>query len=528
MSTPARPRSKALAAFAAAVVAAVLAYPPSAVPGLGLVMIAPLAWLLDGAPPRRAFLAAWLASGAFALWLCRFVVHALVVEYGVAPFPSWAFLFVVVMGVALVPGCAGAAYAWLAPRSALVAPLVFAAVWTLGEWLRATVAGVPWLLAAHSVARWPLAIQIADAGGQYAVSFALLATGGGLGIALARRSALALAAPAAVAALWLGYGALRLATYDAGDAKQVQIGVVQAAVPQAERFQPGSAQRNVARHEEATRKLAAQGPLDLVVWSETAVDIDLDATPALRASLERLAGEIRVPLVTGAPRTRDGQHSNAVVLFAPGRGLAESYDKQRLVPFSEYDPPLFAWLARLIAPVVEGDPYRPGREATVFRAGPLPFSTPVCFEITYPGLVRRFRAAGAELIVNLSNDAWFGRIGYPDLHFDHAILRAVELRSAVVRGANTGISGVVDATGRVAGRIAAFEEGVLRVPVTAAGPPPLYARTGDAPLVAALIAAASWSAWARAHAGRASAPRRSGSSRRAGARGRARRGASTR
>jgi apolipoprotein N-acyltransferase len=145
-------------------------------------------------------------------------------------------------------------------------------------------------------------------------------------------------------------------------------------------------------------------------------------------------------------------------------------------------------LARLLGPVVEGAPYLPGTEPFVFRHGPIPFAAPVCFEITYPGSMRRFRGAGAELVLNLSHDAWFGRSGYAEMHFAHAILRAVELRSWVVRGANTGISGFVDPAGRVVAELPIFEEGVVSAEVRAAGAAPFYARAGDAPVLAFLVA----------------------------------------
>ena len=488
-SLPKRRRVELAIALAAGIVATVLAYPPYRVPGLGIAMLAPIAFLLDAASPRRAFAIAWVYSAVFGAWLVRWVVHALG-EYEVATLPAWIFTAIVVFGLALVPAAAGAAYAALRPRlRAAAAPLAFAAIWTLGEWLRGALLGMPWLLAAQTVTRWPIALQVADFGGQYAVSFALLAISGGIGIAVRRRSAVALLAPLVIAALWLGYGAMRLATLTPGDAARLRVGIVQASVPQGERFQdPASAARNLARHEAATRELAARDPLDLVIWSETAVDIDIDQSPSIRARLDRLATEIGVPILTGAPRTRGGRHFNAVVLVAPGRGVAESYDKQRLVPFSEYDPELGSVLTPLIGPVVAGEPYVAGTEATVFRSVAIPLATPICFEITDPALVRRFRAAGAELLVNLSNDAWFGRVGYPEMHFDHAIFRAIETRTPVVRGANTGISGVIDAAGRVGVEIPAFEEGAVRVEVAAAGPPPLYARTGDAPLVVALLA----------------------------------------
>jgi apolipoprotein N-acyltransferase len=496
-----RDRAAIAAAVALGTILTSLAYPPARVPGLGLVAIAPIAWLLDGLPPRRAFAAAWVYSVAFALWLCRWLVYALVTQYEVATTPAWIFTVLVVGALALLPAAAAAVYALVRPASAL-APVVFAAVWTLGEWLRGALVGVPWLLAVQTVTDQRLLLQAADLGGQYLVSFAVLAVGAGIGLALRRRDLRLLAAPLAIALVWVGYGAFRLATWKDGDGSRVRVGVVQASVPQSERFH-GSEVRNVARHEAATRKLAAEGPLDLVVWSETAVDVDLDKAPATRHALEALVDDIGVPLVTGAPRSEHGRPTNAVVLIAPRRGIVESYDKQRLVPFSEYDPPGFGWLAALIGPVVEGEPYVPGTEATVFRAGPLPLSTPICFEITYPNLVSRFRAAGALLLLNLSNDAWFGRIGYPQMHLDHAILRAIEQRSWVVRGANTGISAVIDATGRVVASQPAFTEGTLHAEVAPAGAAPLYAQTGDGPLVVALfILAAAFRRDARRDAGR--------------------------
>jgi apolipoprotein N-acyltransferase len=159
--------------------------------------------------------------------------------------------------------------------------------------------------------------------------------------------------------------------------------------------------------------------------------------------------------------------------------------------------------------VTEGDPYVPGTRPTVFRAGPLPFSTPVCFEITYPALVRRFRNDGAALLVNLSNDAWFGPVGYPEMHLAHAVFRAVENRTWVVRGANTGISAAIDPHGRVRASVPAFTEGQFAVDVAVPGAPPFYARHGDLPLLVALAAILGLArARRRARGGRLALPAR--------------------
>jgi apolipoprotein N-acyltransferase len=476
-------------AIAAAAALTVLAYPPYAIPGLGAVMLAPLVAVLDGGSARRAFAVTWLYSVAMALVAVRWLFHALLVEYRAAPLPSWLFVGLLVGGLAVLPATAAALFARLAPRLVdAAAPIAFAAIWSLAEWLRAAPLGVPWLLVAHTIAPWPIAIQLAEWGGAVLVGFVVTALGAGLGLALRRRSAWPLAAPALLAALALGLGAWRLAGVTSLDTgPSVRIGVVQAAVPQDQRFRSGSAERNVNRHEKASRALARREPLDLLVWSETAIDADLDHTPRLKRDLEALASELGVPIVTGAPRTAGSVYTNSVVLFAPDRGLVESYAKQRLVPYSEYDPAWGAWLAPLLGPVTKGVPYAPGAEATIFRAAPLPFAAPVCFEITYPELVRRFRREGARLLINLSNDAWFGPVGYPEMHLAHAIFRAVELRSWVVRGANTGISAAIDPAGRVIEALPAFSEGTFAVSVTGAGPAPFYARHGDAPILAGLV-----------------------------------------
>jgi apolipoprotein N-acyltransferase len=473
--------------LAGSVLLAVLAQPPAGLWPAALVMLAPLVVLLERATPARSFALGWLFLVAFGLVTMRWLVFALAVEYEVPRPAAWAFSALVAGAYALAPGLAACAYRWLRPRSRdALAPLLFAALWTLGDWARSGPGGVPWLLVAHPLGSVPLAIQTAELGGAWAVGFAVAALNAGLAVAFVCRKPSPLALPAALALGSLAWGAARLpAATPSGP--PLRVGVVQASVAQSERFQPGSAERNTLRHAALTRSLAAREPLDLVVWSETSVDEDLDGAPRLVALLSGLAREIGAPVVTGAPRSRDGRRTNSVVLFAPdAAGPVESYDKQRLVPFSEYDPPLGAWLAPLLAPVVAGDPYVPGREATVFRAAGLPFSTPVCFEVTYPGLVRGFREAGAAWLLNLSNDAWFGRTGYASLHFLHAVFRAVELRTWVVRAANTGVSGAIDPAGRVVAELPVFEEGTFVVRVGPPGPPPFYARAGDAPVLAAL------------------------------------------
>jgi apolipoprotein N-acyltransferase len=469
------------------VLATVLAYPPFDLAGLGLVMLAPVILAVERSSPRAAFVSVYVYSVTMALVIGRWLIHALSVEYGVPESAAWAFTVLLVAAYALVPASAAFVYARLRPRvSALLAPALFASLWILAEWLRAEPGALPWLLAAHALGFVPAAIQVADLSGVYGVGFLVVLVNAGIAVAASGRRLAPLVVPVGAGILALGYGAWHLTS--ARPTPEFRVGIIQASVPQADRFRPGSAPRNTEHHAALTRGLVSASQTDLVVWSETAVDQDLDVSPGLRAFLETLARDVDTPLVTGAPRSEGGRDTNSVVLVTPRQGLAESYAKQRLVPFSEYDPPLFAWLAPLLGPVTAGDPYQAGQEPVVFEQLDVSFAAPVCFEITYPHLMRRFRDAGAELVVNVSNDAWFGRSGYARMHLVHAVFRAVELRTWVVRGANTGISAIIDPSGRVQASLPIFEEGTLRAAVGRAGSPPLYARLGDLPILLFLLA----------------------------------------
>ncbi len=473
---------------AAAIALTILAHPPLGLWPLAFGMLAPLVVALEGASPRRGFALGWLYAVTMGTVLVRWLVIALADHYGVARPAAWAFTLGAVGALATLPGAATALYCALRPRvGATAAPILFAAAWTLGEWVRGGLLGFPWLLFGLSLHRVPLAIQVADLGGVWAVTFLVAAVNAGLSLAVRARRPSPLLPALVVAGLAALYGAWRLQAFPVeADEVGLRVGVVQAALGPEERFKPGSAARNTAHHAALTRRLAAsEGRLDLVVWAETAVDGDLDREVGLRAGLRALATDLDTPLVTGAPRSAGGL-TNSVVLFAPQVGLVESYAKQRLLPFSEYDPPGARLFEPLVGPLMVGSPYQPGREATIFRRGPLPLAAPICFEITYPGLVRTFRREGARLLLNLSNDAWFGRTGYPEIHFAHAVFRAVELRTWLVRAANTGISAVVDPAGRVRAELPTFENGTLATRVHPAGPPPLYARFGDPPVLGIL------------------------------------------
>jgi apolipoprotein N-acyltransferase len=465
----------------------VAAFPPVGAWPLAFAMLAPLAWALQRARPLEAFALTYAYTLVMAVAIVRWLVYALVHEYGTPLGTAWGATFGLVALYALAPSGAMAAFAALRPRLApALAPLAFAALYAFSEWLRAEPLGLPWLIASHALAPAPALLQRADAIGATGVSFLALALSGGLGCALAARSARPLAVPALLWALALGYGALRGATLPEG--APLRAGVAQASIAQRDRWRAGYALDHTEQHLALTRELLQRaGPLDVVAWPETAIDAVLESDARLLAAVRRQVEATGVPIVAGAQRQIGGV-SNSAFLVIPRAGLIESYEKQVLVPFAERVPEWGSALLPIFGRLARAEPYYAGPESRVFRRLGVPIGTPICFEITYPWLVREFSANGARAIFNLSNDAWFGRTGYAEMHLAHAVLRAVELRTPVVRAANTGISALIDARGRVVQRLGVDARGGIHAELRANAAPTLYARFGDAPALALLAA----------------------------------------
>ncbi|MCP5065865.1 MAG: apolipoprotein N-acyltransferase [bacterium] len=477
-----------MAAALATLLLVVGSFPPLGYWPLAFAMLVPMVIRLERLSVLRAMGFVWFTWVAVIVIVWRSGIHIFSVEFPV-PLPlAWLVLLLIGVVGAIPPALAAGAYVWLRPGLRTGAtPLVFAALWVLAEWLQVEGLGLPWLLSSHTLARVPLALQTADLLGTYAVSFLLVSLNAGLALGLLCRSSRPALVPLLLALLAAGYGGWKLAG-PAGSGEAWHIGLVQAAVPQAQRFKPGSALRNTRHHQQLTRALAEGRELDLVVWSETAIDADLDHTPGLRREVEALADDIGVPILTGAPRSRAGSPTNSVVLIRPDSGIAENYDKQVLVPFAEFDPPLRPIWQPLLGGIAEGTPYLSGKEPFVFASGPGRFSTPICFETVYPGVIRGFFQQGAGYLVNLTNDVWFGSRDAMEMQFRHAIFRAVEHRSWVVRVANTGISGFIDPAGRVVASLDSFEEGTLAGSVRSSGGRTLYSRAGDLPLLLMMVA----------------------------------------
>ncbi|MBI4355708.1 MAG: apolipoprotein N-acyltransferase [Candidatus Omnitrophica bacterium] len=467
-----------------------------------LAWIALVPWLvaLRGVTSRQALWLSYLCGLMFFGSLVYWVIHVTLV--GLICLTAYLALFFGVFGFVLTrlrtsPARPGRADLGL--RDVVIAP----SLWVVLEWLRGWLfTGFPWGLLGYSQAPALPVIQIADLFGVYGVSFLIVLVNAGIAALITRQRSSAVVwsalLPAVCVAGSLGYGFHCLSQPLAGTS--LRVAVVQGNIPQEEKWEPQLQREIFDGYVSLTRSLATQQP-QLVIWPETSVPGYLSQEPRMRSELAGLARDLHAHLLVGVPTEIEDRgrwtNLNSAALFSPLGAIDGRYDKLHLVPFGEMVPPGLGWIRRF---AWIGD-FIPGQEATVFLLDDMGMkaSALICFEDVFPELARRFVRQGAKFLINITNDAWFHQTGAAWQHAQASILRAVELRVPVARAANTGVSGFIDAQGRVLGTVHDAEGQTLFVRGTAiailtvppAGRRSGYARWGDWWLVVAATALAA-------------------------------------
>jgi apolipoprotein N-acyltransferase len=232
-----------------------------------------------------------------------------------------------------------------------------------------------------------------------------------------------------------------------------------------------------------TREQAGQ-PLDLIVWPEAAMPFFFERDTAHREELLDFVVRGGTPLLFGSPAVESRGNErprlyNSAYLVAADGAVRGRYDKLHLVPFGEYVP--LERLLFFVNKMVDGiGEFVPGTEATVFALDRFRLGVMICFEVVFPELTRAAVQNGATLMAAITNDAWFGRSAAPYQHLDMVVFRAVENRVPFARAANTGISGFIDATGRLITTSDLFAPATRVAPMVPRTETTWYTRYGDA------------------------------------------------
>lgn len=487
-----------------------------ALPPLHVMVMLPIAFsglllLLDhDARPRLALTAGWWWG------LGHFVIGTYWISNSMLTDPArygWMIPFAVgglSAVLAMFPALATGVTAWLRPRGPSRV-LTLAIAWTAAEWLRGWVlTGLPWNLIGYSWAFSNAFNQFAAYFGIWGLSFLTVAAAGlpallfdwtgqrlpGEAISVRVKPAIVMVFGGAIvlAAIWVA-GTHRLAGAENGVAPDVRLRIVQPNIEPGQKGNDDLRLANLGRHITMTIESAGFDRVTHVIWPETAILFLLERNAEIRQAISA-AVPIGGLLISGVPRAEPStgaitRYWNSMAAIDPAGGVVATYDKSHLVPYGEYVPlrQLMPFVAKLTPGEID---YSAGPgPRTLHLAGLPPVGPLICYEVIFPGAVVD-RVDRPAWLLNLTNDGWFGYSTGPYQHLVSARLRAVEEGLPVVRAANTGISAVIDAYGRVTARSELGETAVL----DAALPLPLegltlYARFGDWAAAGLLLVAAT-------------------------------------
>ncbi|MGH7964965.1 MAG: apolipoprotein N-acyltransferase [Candidatus Binatia bacterium] len=461
-------RLKSLALAAVSGVLLALAFPKVDYSLLAWVAFVPLLWVVRQQTPKQAFFSGWIAGLGFYFCTLYWLVHTIGLYSNVPPPVAVVLVFLVCAILAAYTGAFVAGlrfYQQCGGAIVLLGPLL----WVGLEWARSFFfIGFPWVGLGYSQYRFLNLVQFAEITGMYGISALVIFVNLVIFTAIQERGPgrgrLLLTALVLVCGLsaWGMWRRAQLAALP--PAHHLRVGVIQGNIEADKKWEPEFQEATIARYEQLTREAAAQG-VDLIIWPETAVPFFFQSDVTYRGRLLNLARETKTPLLFGSPAFQ--QHSrtdidlfNRAYLLSSDAEVLGYHDKIQLAPFGEYIP--FYRVLFFLENLVEGiGNFAAGSVPTVFSLSEAKFSVLICYEGIFPNLTRNFVAHGAEFLVNITNDAWFGRSSAPYQHLVMEAMRAVENRVPLLRAANTGFSAVIDVDGQIRVRTSLYEAAFL-------------------------------------------------------------------
>jgi apolipoprotein N-acyltransferase len=492
----------------------ILAFPDFGVWPLAWVALAPLLYRIARSPRvAPSFVSGWLAGTLFFYVSCHWLTYPMI-RYAEFPAPlAYVLLLPVAAAGGIFFGLFTLGLARLCARLGTAALFLAPALWAACEWARLGAIGQLWNAVGYSQAFRPELIQAARFGGVYAVSFLVLSVNAAVAYAVLKRSArsaLVSLAVVVLVALAVFVAELSPAPGIARETSAAVVAVQPNVIPDFERSESeydALRRRHFELSDAALREFDEGGAVGnetprVVVWPESPMNFSYGRERRLREEVARFVSERHVSLLFNSlePVPGGGGYNAAVLVNEKGL-LAAQYDKIRLMPFGEYVP-LPRWLpgTGMLGGVV-GD-FTPGERYTLIPLGrgegrPLA-GTFICLESAYPYITRRLTQEGADVLIEMTNDAYQGNTSILRQHLSNAVFRAVETGRPLLRVTNTGISARIDERGGLKDETGRFVEAVRAWPVAlSSGDKTFYVKYGDAfaaacALLSLLALAATW------------------------------------
>jgi apolipoprotein N-acyltransferase len=483
-------------------------YGPAVISGLLLILCFPtinlflIAWIalvpflmsLYDKQPKEAFRAGMAAGIPYFFGTLYWIYHSINYYGGISFVASIFIVILLCIYLSLYIGVFAFLFSVTIRNTKLPAVLIAPAFWVVLEFLRSYLfTGFPWSSIGYSQYQFLTIIQIADITGIYGVSFLVVAFNGALAdiFLLKKRTQDMPLFPLSYTVigysfLLIGiiftviYGQIRLREERPG--RYITISVVQGNIEQDKKWDSAYQNEVIDIYKDLSLQASSASP-SLIVWPETAVPFFFGTDRVLTRELEDLQGQLNTSLLFGSVLVKEKKNddfllSNSAVLLDQSGKAVYTYDKIHMVPFGEYVPlrTILFFINKLVVGI--GD-YTPGNRYIKAHTPFGDFGTVICYEVVFPGLVRKFYAQGGDFIVNITNDAWFGRTTGPYQHFSMAVFRAVENRKPLIRAANTGISGFIDSSGRIVSQSRLFERLVVMHDIKTDPTRSFYSKYGD-------------------------------------------------
>lgn len=447
----------------------ILAFPKFDYTFLAPFALAPLLFAMAREPrPKRRFLYGWCAGVVYWFGVCYWIRWVLLEYGGLGPISSWGafLLFALAKGLHMA---VFAALAGLLMNRWWAIPAV-AALWTGIERTHAPL-GFAWLALGNAASDMGIPMRLAPIFGVYGVSFVLAIMSVALAAVLLKQPRNRLFWLAVLPALYL------LPALPPPEPPRETAVAVQPNIDEHNEWTSLAADELHQRLASLSLKAAlAPGapPASMILWPEAPAPIYYDSNPTLREHIATLARTTGVPVLFGTVgHTEKGQPLNSAMMVLPSGQPDGRYDKVHLVPFGEFIPPLFGFVTRITQ---EAGDFVPGDRVVVFpnRVGAF-----ICYESVFPHFVREFPRDGAQVLVNLSNDGYFGRTAARWQHLKIVRMRAAENRRWILRATNDGITVSIDPAGRLVDLLPPFTEQARRLGFSYVETVTAYTRWGD-------------------------------------------------
>jgi len=465
----------------------------------------PLLVSLRNLSPKDAFRLGFLTGLTHYLTLLYWLTYTMK-TYGNLPlYVSVAIMIIISAYLALYIAVFSITITWICEKP-LICIFMIPVLWVSLEYGRSFfLSGSPWELLGYSQFKTLHLIQISDIFGVYGVSFLIALSNAAIfmlflyltgmdwkGIKVAKRLAGgSILTFAIIIGLVFAYGKWRIQSIDEliSVSQSTRVTVVQGNIEQSKKWDSAFRISTIEKYFNLSLSAKEHKP-DLVVWPETAAPFYFFHNIRLSKMVQKGIQNAGTSFLIGIPsfiQSENGiKYYNSAYLINPDGKVQGKYDKVHLVPFGEYVP-FKKWLPFLGKMVEEVGDFWPGEKGSTIKWGNYKLGVQICFEIIFPGLSRAVVNNNAALLVNLTNDAWYGNSSAPYQHFSMTVFRAIENRKALVRSANTGISGFIDPVGRIIAETALFSDAVLTRSVPIIFMTTFYTRFGDLFAIACLV-----------------------------------------